>query len=56
MNIPIKYLIEALKNLPIYSNWDKDEFIFQWQSVSPEKCCTIIFVKNKKTYQWELKH
>lgn len=54
MNVSIKILFEALKSLPIYSEWEKEDWVFLHASFDSTKNRRLLFKKNHKTHSWDL--
>jgi hypothetical protein len=54
MNIPVSVLIEALKNLPPLSKWEKEDFIFRHECYMRSESIQLRFIKNIEKYRWEL--
>ena len=54
MEIDVNILIEALKVLPPVNQWDKNEFIFRWECVDPNKSFGLVFRKDLGSMKWYL--
>ena len=54
MDISVKILFKALKTLPSYSKWEKDEWSFYYAFPDHEKDRRLVFRKNHESYSWDL--
>ena len=54
MKISLKILFAALKALPAFSVWEKDEWSFYYAHTDHEKDVRLVFRKNHETQSWDL--
>jgi hypothetical protein len=55
VQIDVSILLEYIKNLPPFSKWKSDKFVCIYAGYPTKRKNTkVIFIKNYKTYQWDL--
>ena len=52
--IKVGILIDALRNIPNYSDYESENWVYNYYAIDPLKSVRLVFIKDHENRSWKL--